>query len=635
MRHRFSASDTYTGSPFALRVLFRAGLAAVIAIAISGGTAPFTAEPAFALNHYIKVSRMTPSSTARRGNTSGPLFNQTCLEGMVLIGIEARAGSLVDSVRGICSRITSTGNWTGATSRTGRAGGGGGSTRTRMCPQNYAISGFSGRSGTFIDRLQFECSRLGSNGTITTQRQVLPSVGGSGGSAFSTTRCSRPARAMVGTASAYIHSFELACETNSPVMTTSQINNALSGATNILRTDSGASDVSCDTRLYRSGRVNIEPSNGMWNISSGSEMNRACGLPGFAVVTSRITYCSGFGSNIVGCARPGCMVMVPGVAAGAATSQLWAHEFGHTRALGHRDGTGNIMNSSINNGGRLNNAECGAFNNPVTNFFFSFLPAEEHDLSSMSLDEFAEKQFFHGVPYEAAEVYGKKAVPELIKMLRDTNQAEKWSNAATLLAMLDDPRGVDAVIDFIDKVDAGDQNSLPARARANAVLSLGYSAAKGKNPKSMRYLMDSLEDDAWQKRGVRNARGLRTGAEPDMEIEEGVDEELTEYAVAGLALSGQPAAEPRLREFANANGRSAEMKNFVETALFEHAQVRKVGLARYDQDRRARALERSQAEERKRSGQALERPGRQPEREEEAADERPGNAPSNNARPRQ
>ena len=249
------------------------GAALGLWLAVAAPTAP----SAYAVDHNVTVSRLTPISTARRGNTSGAQYNLTCPEGRVLIGVQARQGSLVDSVRGICRPITNTGTWTGSNFTTGRAGGSGGSETIRMCPTNFALSGFSGRSGTYIDRLVLECTRLGSNGTLNTnQRMLLPAIGGGGGSSFSLTRChNRPARAISGTASTFLRSFEFACESNSPVMTTNQITNALNGATNIVRTDSGAADVACDTRMRRAGRVRIEPSNGMWNISSLSEMNRA------------------------------------------------------------------------------------------------------------------------------------------------------------------------------------------------------------------------------------------------------------------------------------------------------------------------------------------------------------------------
>jgi len=467
--------------------------------------------PAFSQTvHNVQVTRLTPDSTLRKGGSSGSQYNLSCSDGEVLVGVNARAGNVVDRVQGVCTRVTSTGAWTGSLRFTGSAGGSGGSTRNRRCPSGYALSGFSGRSGSLIDRLVLECTRLSSDGSFNTnQRQNLAGIGGSGGTAFSKTRCSRPARSIVGKSSAFIHSFELACESRTPEMTRGQIDAALNGADSILRQDSGANDVACDVDLRRSGRVRIEPSNGLWNVSSSSEMNRACDLLGFAVVTDRITYCSGIGSSIIGCARPGCMVVVP-FGSGVNRNQLWAHEFGHTRALPHRSGSNNIMNPSVNGGTGVNSSECGNYRNPVLSFFFGFLPAEEQAAENLSLQEFVSQAFIHGVPFEQAVAYGPSAVPELIKILKDPKQAANWSNAATMLAMIDEPSGVDAVIDFIEDSDT-EEDSPEAWARGNAMLSLGYSASKGSNKKAMQYLEESLEPGIWQKRKVLvdQRQGLR------------------------------------------------------------------------------------------------------------------------------
>lgn len=556
--------------------------------------------------HSLQMSRLTPSSTLRRGGSGGWNYNLSCSEGWVLVGVNARAGSWLDRIQGICSRVTSSGAWTGSRSNTSSAGGPGGTATSRLCPSGYAINGFDGRAGGYIDQLIVVCSRLTSSNSIDGARSIrLPAIGGSGGSAFTTTTCSRPARSIVGKAGTAVDSIEFACE-SSPVMSRSQIDSALAGATSILKSDSGANDVACDVRTRRTGRVRIEPSNGLWNISSSTEMDKACGLLGFGVVTNQITYCDGFGSSFVGCARPGCMVVVP-YGSGSGRSTLWAHEFGHTRALPHRNGSGNIMNwsISINDGGTLiNSGECSAYVNPVTSFFFGFLPGEEGDDAKMSLQDFVSQTFVHGIPYEKATAYGPEVVPELIGILRDAKQEDKWSTAATMLAMIGEPQGVDAVIEFIEKADATDPSSLSAWARRNAVLSLGYSAGKDTGTKPLQYLQDSLQPEAWKKRGLRDAKGpqpriLKTD-EDDIEIDEetGLDEELTEMAVIGLALSGRAEARKALENYTRAPGRSQRDKALADNALREHAKVSNKGIRAYDNERISRASERAAAAKR-------------------------------------
>jgi hypothetical protein len=566
---------------------------------------PAASPPAYAAEvlHNVQVSRLTAGYTSRRGGSGGSPYNLSCSEGYVLIGVNVRSGSLIDRLQGICSRVTSAGNWTGSRVVTGSAGGSGGSASYRLCPSGYAVNGFDGRSGSYLNQLILVCSKLVSSGTIDRSRSVrLQAVGSSGGNAFTTTTSSRPARSIVGKAGAFVDSIQLGTETNSPVISRSQIDAALSGATSVLKTDAGANDVACDVRLQRSGRVRIEPSNGMWNISSSSEINKACDLLGFAVVTNQISYCSGIGSNIIGCARPGCMVVVP-FGSGAARNNLWAHEFGHTRALPHRNGSENVMNPVITTAGKINSGECSNYRSPVLSFFFGFLPAEEGGGEQLSLQEFVSRGFVHGVPYEEAVAYGPSAVPELISILRDPQQESNWSVAATMLAMLDDPRGVDAVIEFIEKSNATDPRSERAWARRNAVLSLGYSAGRG-NKKTMRYLQESLEPDIWKKRNLRGAQGARPTLvkteEDDVEISEEVDldEELTEMAVAGLALTGKPEARKAMDAYARAPGRNARQKTLVAELLPEHAKISSKGIKAYDNERRARAADRAEAAKR-------------------------------------
>lgn len=317
------------------------------------------------------VSRLTTSYSGERGGGGGFPFNLSCNDGQVLVGVNARAGALVDRLQGLCRPVTATGAWTGSESVTGSAGGNGGSAVTRRCPANYAVSGFRGRQGAFLDQVAFECTRLASNDSFdTSQRVVLGAVGGLGGSSFGVTRCSRPGRALSGRSGSFVDAVRVVCERATPLMTRPQIDAALSSATGLLQNDADGrllSDVACAVRLQRSGRVRIHPSLGLWAIDTQSELDSAFAIGG-AVVVNAINFCSGIGANIVGCARPSVlsppqMVMVPLLNGSAAQrGTLWAHEFGHTRWLPHRDNnTGNVMFSTITSAGFVNASECNNF----------------------------------------------------------------------------------------------------------------------------------------------------------------------------------------------------------------------------------------------------------------------------------
>jgi len=556
----------------------------LLALTLSG---PASAE----VVHGIQVTRMTSDSTVRQGGTGGSPYNLSCGAGQVLVGLNAAAGFSVDRIQGVCSAITATGNWTGALATTGTAGGPSGLGANRACPSGFAISGFSGRAGNVIDRLVLECTRLGSNGTFNTTvaRQNLAAIGGSGGTAFGVSRCSQPARAVVGKSGLLIDSFELACEDDTPLMTSAQIDAALSGAETVLRADSGTLDVAADVRLGRSGTVRIEPSNGLFDIGSQTELDAACNLQGFAVVTSSISFCDGTGSSIIGCARSGCMIVVP-FGSGAGRDVLWAHEFGHTRGLDHRSGSTLMMNPTVNNVGDINATERDAFQNLLTVFFSGFLPSEAEVDPALTVEQFVAQTFVHGVPYNQAASYGAAAAPMLIAILKDPRWESKWSNAATVLAITGDPAGVDAIIEFIREPGAGEVTAERNWTRANAVLSLGYAANRG-NAKAMRYLEYGLEPGSWKQLGLRGLRGRN--ADTAVDDDESDDELLAERAAFGLALSGRPEARAALEARLRGPARSARHQEALQTALAEHAKVAARGLQGYDLDRRSRAATRA------------------------------------------
>lgn len=558
----------------------------LLALALAGPTA--SAE----VVHPVQVSRLTSNSTVRQGGTGGVPYNLSCGEGRVLVGVNAAAGFSVDRIQGVCSAITATGSWTGALTTTGTVGGPSGFGANRACPSGFAISGFSGREGNVIDRLVLECTRLGSNGTFNTTvpRVNLAAIGGTGGTAFGVSRCTQPARAIVGRSGLLIDSFELACEGATPLMTTAQIDAALAGAENLLRIDGGTLDVFADVRLDRSGIVRIEPSNGLFDIGSQAELDAACNLPGFAVVTSSISFCDGFGGAI-GCARPGCMILVP-FGTGASRNVLWAHEFGHTRGLGHRTGATLLMNPTINSVGDINVTERDAFQNLVTAFFSGFLPSEMEVDPALTIEQFVAQSFVHGVPYAQAASYGAAAVPVLIAILKDPRWESRWSNAATVLAVIGDPAGVDAVIEFIREPGAGEVTAERNWARGNAVLSLGYAANRG-NGKALRYLEYGLEPGSWKQLGLRGLRSRDTDAAVD--DDESDEELLAERAAFGLALSGRPEARAALEAKLRGPTRSVRHQQALQTALAEHGKVAAKGLQGYDLDRRSRAASRAEA----------------------------------------
>ena len=211
----------------------------------------------------------------------------------------------------------------------------------------------------------------------------------------------------------------------------------------------------------------------------------------------------------------------------------------------------------------------------------------------MPLQQFAAETFFHGVPFEDVLAYGPAAVPELIAILGDPGREAQWANAAVMLAMLADPRGVDAVLAFIRDPGAGAITPYREWVRGNAVLALGYAANEGRNRAALQYLEEGLRPGAWARRGVRGAQGRPPPRAPDADVEEEEEEDpalnvdgwLTNQALVGLALSGTPEGRRALEQFRNAPGLRPRKRGVIDSLLQEQQRISQQGLRAYDQGR--------------------------------------------------
>jgi hypothetical protein len=90
------------------------------------------------------------------------------------------------------------------------------------------------------------------------------------------------------------------------------------------------------------------------------------------VVVNQINWCDGIKPGIIGCSpTPGSYQVVtrynpvqPGSAAGSLEGILWAHEYGHTKGLPHRNNIFAVMNPYIGSTERqVNTTECTMLHN--------------------------------------------------------------------------------------------------------------------------------------------------------------------------------------------------------------------------------------------------------------------------------
>ena len=127
-------------------------------------------------------------------------------------------------------------------------------------------------------------------------------------------------------------------------------------------------DVACCVTMTRSGTAGVlgSPGDGLDIINDGGELSAVLGNGvSRAKIVRSINYCSGPGSNIVGCAwTPGGGLAV--VRLGLPSEAiLWIHEYGHNTSLGHSGDNTNLMFGTITGNNRsLNATQCDRYHSP-------------------------------------------------------------------------------------------------------------------------------------------------------------------------------------------------------------------------------------------------------------------------------
>ncbi|MBX3000053.1 MAG: hypothetical protein KF893_16145 [Caldilineaceae bacterium] len=164
--------------------------------------------------------RFNYAATTLIGRPGGSAYNLSCNPGEALVGIIGGAGNVIDRVGPLCVTTTPDyASWTADPVQRGSAGGSGGGGYIRTCPRDSYVTGFSGRAGGLVDRIQLECARTVSAGVLDSRNPTrLDGAGGNGGSLQPQQVCPSglPANGIYGMAGGLVDQFGLTCTTQLP-----------------------------------------------------------------------------------------------------------------------------------------------------------------------------------------------------------------------------------------------------------------------------------------------------------------------------------------------------------------------------------------------------------------------------------
>ncbi len=202
------------------------------------------------------------------------------------------------------------------------------------------------------------------------------------------------------------------------------------------------------------------------------------------------------------------------------------------------------------------------------------LPPKSFGQGAPELDvrEFARS--LHDVTYsEMSSVLDSRAVPDLVDMLDSESEQMNWPAAATMLGVIGTDQAAEALIAFIEQSHEGEFSQFMHDRRRVSITSLGYVVYETGNERALDYLVDGLNPQVWRQRDVQ-------GIGPSWSTQDAYDQQLSTYAIFGLALSGHPVAGIALDNLkGQSEGRQdSRLISVLDTWLEVHALVDEKGL---------------------------------------------------------
>ncbi len=120
----------------------------------------------------LSPAALATDYTAVAGGSGGTGFSLDCGANMSLVGIQGKAGSLIDSVQGVCAQFNADGSQLGRKVLTGSAGGMGGASYHLECPAGKTVIGITGHADSHVNNFKVRCgvtdfSKQAGNPSIT------------------------------------------------------------------------------------------------------------------------------------------------------------------------------------------------------------------------------------------------------------------------------------------------------------------------------------------------------------------------------------------------------------------------------------------------------------------------------------
>jgi hypothetical protein len=358
-------------------------------------------------------------------------------------------------------------------------------------------------------------------------------------------------------------------------LTNAQADSILADATEVLKTNDGEGDVACNAEFVRDGDVSVFTT-GDGSIDSSTEFNTILALPGYVAVVNQINWCGALIPYVIGCAPvPGGSMAVVRFTP-SLEGILWAHEFGHTKGLSHRNDDPNaVMNGVISSTRlRVTSEECSAYRTEAATTGATAAGA-------MGIQDYVRQVFIRGVPYEeTSNNFDATDVPVLLAMLNDPAEEAYWANIVIVLNIIGDEDVVEPLIAFIDAGSGGELSYEHYIAKTSALMSMGYLVNRTGSEQALAYLIESANPAVWEEREADDIGPFQATVAESIQ-------DLSKHAILGLALSGTAESAEALRSFQAGEGIGVEgvfqasVNSIISEALAANSEIQESGLVEY------------------------------------------------------